>query len=321
MGGPKIIQTSQIELDYEQDEFSSSSFSSNFNDVQNFNNKFQLNINSTMFPIPSRNNGFQETDDMLDIFRPKTNVNNEDQIRDKDLYFNETIKTIEKKTIINVIKKKKIYFYIKKRSNKRGRLSNEYKEKHKYIKPDHDRSRNDNIIRKLKTSFTTEILKFVNLIYVKEYQELHKDSKKPQMNKGFTWLKKISKASITKIRREENLKWLNMKLKDYLSSEVSRKNKQFKVGHNAKEIQKIIQEGQMEILCGILNMDIRTLFNIYATDEIFEIEELRLKLLTLKDIFNEEKAKNEEDIDYISEVQHVAKNFEQIFKDKKKRKK
>ena len=141
------------------------------------------------------------------------------------------------------------------------------------------------------------------------------------MNKGFTWLKKISKASITKIRKEENLKWLNMKLKDYLSSEVSRKNKQFKVGHNAKEIQKIIQEGQMEILCGILNMDIRTLFNIYATDDIFEIEELRLKLLTLKDIFNEEKAKNEEDIDYISEVQHVAKNFEQIFKDKKKRKK
>lgn len=310
MGGPKIIQTSQIESesDYEQDEFSS--FSSNSNDVQNFNNKFQLDINLTMTPIPSRNNGFQETDDMLNIFRPKTNVNDEDQIRDKDLYFNETI-----------IKKKKIYFYIKKRNNKRGRLSNEYKENHKYIKPDHDRSRNDNIIRKLKTSFTTEILKFVNLIYVKEYQELHKDSKKPQMNKGFTWLKKISKASITKIRKEENLKWLNMKLKDYLSSEVSRKNKQFKVGHNAKEIQKIIQEGQMEILCGILNMDIRTLFNIYATDEIFEIEELRLKLLTLKDIFNEEKAKNEEDIDYISEVQHVAKNFEQIFKDKKKRKK
>lgn len=310
MGGPKIIQTSQIESesDYEQDEFSS--FSSNSNDVQNFNNKFQLDINLTMTPIPSRNNGFQETDDMLNIFRPKTNVNDEDQITDNKLYFNE-----------NINKKKKIYFYIKKRSNKRGRLSNAYKENHKYIKPDHDRSRNDNIIRKLKTSFTTEILKFVNLIYVKEYQELHKDSKKPQMNKGFTWLKKISKASITKIRKEENLKWLNMKLKDYLSSEVSRKNKQFKVGHNAKEIQKIIQEGQMEILCGILNMDIRTLFNIYATDEIFEIEELRLKLLTLKDIFNEEKAKNEEDIDYISEVQHVAKNFEQIFKDKKKRKK
>jgi hypothetical protein len=321
MVGPKIIQTSQIESesDYEQDEFSS--FSSNSNDVQNLNNKFQSDINLTMTPIPSRNNGFQETDEMLNIFRPQTNVNNEDQIRDKDLYFNETIKTIEKKTIINVIKKKKIYFYIKKRSNKRGRLSNAYKEKHKYIKPDHDRSRNDNIIRKLKTSFTTEILKFVNLIYVKEYQELHKDSKKPQMNKGFTWLKKISKASITKIRTVENLKWLNTKLKDYLSSEVSRKNKQFKVGHNAKEIQKIIQEGQMEILCGILNMDIRTLFNIYATDEIFEIEELRLKLLTLKDIFNEEKAKNEEDINYIREVQHVAKNFEQIFKKKTERKK
>ena len=310
MGGPKIIQTSQIESesDYEQDEFSS--FPSNSNDVQNVNNKFQLHINLNMTPIPSRNNGFQETDEMLNIFRPKTNVNDEDQITDNKLYFNETIN-----------KKKKIYFYIKKRNNKRGRLSNAYKENHKYIKPEHDRSRNDNIIRKLKTSFTTEILKFVNLIYVKEYQELHKDSKKPQMNKGFTWLKKISKASITKIRKEENLKWLNMKLKDYLSSEVSRKNKQFKVGHNAKEIQKIIQEGQMEILCGILNMDIRTLFNIYATDEIFEIEELRLKLLTLKDIFNEEKAKNEEDIDYFSEVQHVAKNFEQIFEGKNERKK
>lgn len=310
MGGPKIIQTSQIESesDYEQDEFSS--FPSNSNDVQNFNNKFQLDINLTMTPIPSRNNGFQETDEMLNIFRPKTNVNDEDQITDNKLYFNE-----------NINKKKKIYFYIKKRSNKRGRLSNAYKEKHKYIKPDHDRSRNDNIIRKLKTSFTTEILKFVNLIYVKEYQELHKDSKKPQMNKGFTWLKKISKASITKIRTVENLKWLNMKLKDYLSSEVSRKNKQFKVGHNAKEIQKIIQEGQMEILCGILNMDIRTLFNIYATDEIFEIEELRLKLLTLKDIFNEEKAKSEEDINYIIEVQDVAKKFEQIFKEKIERKK
>jgi hypothetical protein len=99
MGGPKIIQTSQIESesDYEQDEFSS--FSSNSNDVQNSNNKFQLDINLTMTPIPSRNNGFQETDDMLDIFRPKTNVNDEDQIRDKDLYFNETIKTIEKKQL------------------------------------------------------------------------------------------------------------------------------------------------------------------------------------------------------------------------------
>ena len=153
----------------------------------------------------------------------------------------------------------------------------------------------------------------MNIIYEKEYQKLHKNSPKTH------WLQKISGKSKIFIRKDENLKWLNIKLKDYLSSQVSTKNKHFEIGHNAKEIKKVLDEGKMEDLIKILNTDIKTLLKQYATkEEIIKYDGVLFPYIEEK--FKEENAKDEEEKECIKRIKEVAENFESTFKGKKDRK-
>ena len=111
-----------------------------------------------------------------------------------------------------------------------------------------------------------------------------------------------------------------MKLKDYLSSQVSTKNKHFEIGHNAKEIKKVLDEGKMGELIKILNTDIGTLLKQYATkEEIVKYDGVSFPFLEEK--FKEENAKDDEEKEYIQKVKRIAVNFWSIFNDKSDRKK
>ena len=111
-----------------------------------------------------------------------------------------------------------------------------------------------------------------------------------------------------------------MKLKDYLSSQESIKNKNFQSGYNAKAIKKIFDEGKMVNLIKILNLDMRTVLKMYVCDddtlcELCElsINETHISFRKLQTDFNGEE---ESDIEIIRKQ---AEEFEELFKKKRKR--
>lgn len=313
MGGPDKIKHASLDIEYNQDEYSISSLNSNY--AQNISDNFFSSLYSMLNPSDVSIIQNQETENAVKIqfsCDNNNNYNNEDTIKDYSIY---NIKTNETKKITKENKKnKKQIFYIIKKRNIRGRCSNAYKEKHKNVKYIHSKSSNDNIIRKLKTSFIKELLAFVNKVYLNEYQKIYKNPKKEQK-----WLYDITKKSKITISKFENLAWLNMTVKEFLSSDVSRKNKNYEIRHNANEIKKVCDEGEMEEVIKILNMKIKEVFDIYVKGENLECS--GVLLITLETNFNIENAKNEDEIKYIEKVKDVGENFETNYLNKKTRRK
>ena len=316
MGGPSKNQSSSIDSDYDQDDSSIPLLNKyNYNipyiyyEFLSYNN---LNINQSL----SYNRQNQETENAIkNIILSNNNDNSdEDTIEDDNLYFHKNFEKInEEEEIIPSQKLEEKIFNIIKLSKKRGRRSNSYKEKHKDVKYVHDKTSNDNITRKIKIRLTNSLLDFVNKVYTKKYKELHKDSKEIQNSKK--WLYDISEKSKTTISRDENLNWLDMTVKDYLSSDVSTKNKNYEIGHNAKEIKKVCDEGKMVELIEILNMKIREVLNHYVTNGIVRLD---VSLVTLRIDFNKEYENDEK---YFLQIKEVANNFETNFLKKKTRRK
>lgn len=306
MDGTYKRLNSLIDQDCDQDESSIFSLKSH-NDIQNISYRFssELNLISPQISFADRQN--RETErEIGNIFYPANDYNIIDVIDDDRHIFIEPKKEIAKKRIFKIIKI----------SKKRGRRSNSYKEKHKEVKYVHDKTSNDNIIRKIKTYFTKALLEFVNFIYEKEYQKIYKDLKKVKT----PWLQKLSRDVIKPISIDENLKWLNMKVKDFLSSQVSTKNKHYEIGYNAKKIKKVLDEGKMTELIDILNKDIIFFLEIYATKND-ENNSYSAPFTKIDEDFNEEKAEDEEEKEYIKTIKDVAKNFKEIYKNKTTRRK
>ena len=307
MGGPYKNQNALLDYDYEQDEDDASfPFSNNDDNIQNLSDNFDSDLNISQDLSYNRQN--QEIEKaVINNFSSNNNYSDEDSVESENLYL---IGGVEEAIDVNGINNKKKIFKIIKISNKKGRCPNSYKEEHKDVIFVHGKTSNDNITRKVKTHMSNSLLDFVNKIYAKEYQEINNGSKKEN------WLKPISKNSKITISKDENLKWLDMKVKDYLSSDVSMKNKHYEIDHNAKEIEKVITEGNMLGVCQILNMEIREVLNYYATDSELKISDI--SFVTLKTDF---KDFNESDESYFSKIQNIAKNFESDFSGKKRRRK
>ena len=317
MGGPFKNQNALLDSDNDQDD-SSIPFS-NYNDnIQNVYDKFKFDLDLNSQNLSYSRQKQEIKNEVIDNFFSNNNQNDEESIKDESLYLlrkNEKIMNLKENEEIpeNIVTNKKIkkkIFKIIKISNKKGRCPNSYKEEHKDIIFVHGKTSNDNITRKVKTHMSNSLLDFVNKIYAKEYQEINNGSKKEN------WLKPISLKSKITISKDENLKWLDMKVKDYLSSDVSLKNKHYEILHNAKEIEKVITEGNMVGVCQILNMEIREVLNYYATDRELKISDI--SFVTLKTDF---KDFNESDESYFSKIQNIAKNFESDFSGKKRRRK
>jgi hypothetical protein len=235
--------------------------------------------------------------------------------------------------------KKQIFIIIKKGKNGRTKKLNK-NEKFSYYSSyrQHNKLSPDNIIRKLKRYFTHSLLDFVNKLYeleLNDWELAQKVKEKKVRPKYDKWLQIINSQIVTKIAKNENLNWFDTKIKDYLSSEISPKCKNYNKNYNKEQIDKLFQENRLKDLTKFLQeTNIRFMFEIYAKDSDFgtRIGGWYLKFLTLKndikqmmneDIndFNDNLETNSEIEKYSTKIRDIAINLEDIFKNKRQRRK
>ena len=211
------------------------------------------------------------------------------------------MKTNEKK-IFSIVKIKKI-------NNKKGRLLKNAKKRYWYRY--HDKFKEDNVIKKIKISFIGKTMNYINKEYG-NYLNKHKIKKIGKL------IKRIAPTMSTRIKKENNLKWFDSKLKDIFSDNISSKYSKYSGDYNKKQIEQIYKENDATNVIKILDKKVRDMYNIYSKDIKLE------GFLTLEDdlkIQRELMKKNdEEEIDnYLKKYQNIAQNLEQIFLDKKGR--
>ena len=235
--------------------------------------------------------------------------------------------------------KKQIFIIIKKGKNGRTKKLNK-NEKFSYYSSyrQHNKLSPDNIIRKLKRYFTHSLLDFVNKLYeleLNDWELAQKVKEKKVRPKYDKWLQIINSQIVTKIAKSENLNWFDAKIKDYLSSEISPKCKNYNKNYNKEQIDKLFQENRLKDLTKFLQeTNVRFMFEIYAKDSDFRtrIGGWYLKFLTLKndikqmmneDIndFNDNLETNSEIEKYSTKIRDIAINLEDIFKNKRQRRK
>ena len=212
-------------------------------------------------------------------------------------------KTNEKNNkIFNIVK-------IMKKSNKKGRLyKNAIK---KYYYRYHDKFKEDNIIKKIKTSFIKKTMNYINKEYG-IYLNKHKIRKIEKL------IRRITPANSVRIKKENNLKWFDSKLKDIFSQKISSKYSKYNGDYNKMQIDKIYKEDDAKNVIGILDKKVRDMYNIYSKNiKLDGFETLEDDLKNQRELMKEN---NEEEIKkYLEIFQNTAQNLEGIFLGKKSR--
>ena len=208
----------------------------------------------------------------------KKNNNKENQIKDSNY---------EKKNIIFDIKKTIKLGRIKKLSKRKGK---------------HDKYKRDNIIRKFKVHLIKNVLNFINSCFL--------INKNFSSNDHIKVLKKLSSFKIKLISKEENLKWLDTKLKYIFSEQISTKQGNIGLNFNKQLINRIYDKGKEKKVIFVLEKTVREMWNIYingTNDKNF------IGFQTLKDDLDKFKEEGETDL-YIEEYRNISFEFEKIFK-------
>lgn len=162
-------------------------------------------------------------------------------------------------TIINTktqIEKNKI-FDIKKVSKRIGRRKQDKPELYKY-EAVHTKYRQDNIIQKIKIHFINSTMDLINRKY-NEY--LNIDSKKRLLQK--------IKPNFTKIwRKKGNQEFLEKKLKDVFSEELSERCSTFhdKKNYNKEQIEKLYEKNKAKNVINILDKSLKEMYRIYIME-------------------------------------------------------
>jgi hypothetical protein len=179
----------------------------------------------------------------------------------------------------------------------------------------HNKFSQDNIIRKIKRKFIESCRKYINYIY-KQYLLKNKEKDKNDIKDCF--LRKVSPEIVRQIKKSENIKWLNTKLRDVYSVNISYCNKNEK-DYNIKNIEELYKEGKAIDIINLLNRTVKDLFVEYCSNEKKEgFKKLDDDILRIK---NKMIKENEEQIEeYIRRYKYIATHFENIFMDKIERK-
>ena len=201
--------------------------------------------------------------------------------------------------------------------NKRGRLPIENNE---IIAP-HNRMSEDNIIKKIKAEFFKYLITFVNNILNK---------KKEDRDRIFN----LDYKYINQLKREKDLEYLNMKIKDLLSLNVSPKYRGTRINSNRNNIQKILNiENIDDTIMFIFNMTFRDFLNIFTNkinvkdlikNNTFDqnidinIEKVEKSLVGIDDLLN--KIAENNDANYFSSFCIFLYNYELWFFNKLGRK-
>ena len=214
--------------------------------------------------------------------------------------------------------KEKIFLIVKSRksiksdskNHKKGRrkikniIRNAHNENYEY----HSKLKEDNIIQKLKVFFIKSSMNLINKRY--ENFVLGKGLKKTR------FLMKIKSKYAQTIKKESNLEFLQIKIKDLFSSELSEKCTKINKDYNKKQINRIYHKNEAKGVIEILNKSVEELLNDYINgtykDEGFFIQ---YDLDNIKEF--DEKNENE----YANKFIETAKNLAQIFNKKISRRK
>jgi len=215
-------------------------------------------------------------------------------------------------------KKEKIFLIVKNRkldlinssNHKKGRrkiknvLRDDIIEKVGY----HSKFKEDNVIQKLKVFFIKSSMKLIN----KRYQNfLIKKGKRKTI-----FLMKIKSIYAQTIKKEKNIEFLQIKIKDLFASELSEKCTKINKDYNKNQINKIYEKNEANEIIEILDKKVEELLNNYINgdykDEGYFIE------------FDLKKNEQIDDINknnYAKKFIETAKNFAHIFYTKKSRRK
>ena len=179
---------------------------------------------------------------------------------------------------------------------------------------EHDKFSENNIMIKIKSSLSNNIVDFINFKY-----GLQHPGEKTML------VYPINRSIIKQIYGEENRKWIAMKIKDFLSQKRSSRYRGDPL-ENVKNIQRfLIEEGETDNeLIDIFEMLVSDFYDLYISDEK---QENYMAFKNLKDDKKrlEEEMKNDGDSDkeisdYLEKFEKVAKDLKDIIKDKKCRK-
>ena len=198
-------------------------------------------------------------------------------------------------------------FNISKVNKKLGRIGKTKKN----IKGKHNKCCEDNIIQKIKASFQEKIFNHINKKY-EEYLITNHIGNKPQL------IKRISPVESKKIKKDDNLLWFSLKLKDLFSIELSSKYTKYGKNYNKNNIDILYKENKAKDVIDILEKTVREKFNEFCNDTPIEgFETLKYDLDYQKKKMEEENEDNIEE--YLKKYKEIAQNLEQIFLSKKAR--
>ena len=165
----------------------------------------------------------------------------------------------------------------------------------------HDKYKRDNIIRKFEVHLIKNILNFVNSCFLINHNFCSKSSIKV--------IKKSCSCKVKLISKEDNLKWLDTKLKYIFSYNVSTKIGNCAINFNEMLIKRIYEKGEEKKVIFILEKTVREMWHVYvhgSNDKNF------IGFKTLKDDLKSFKQNGESDI-YIQEYKNISFDFERIF--------
>ena len=208
-------------------------------------------------------------------------------------------------------------FEIKKQKNKIFKIGKDNKNKGRIRKNTnfigkHDKFSEDNIIRKFKGRFIEKCRIYIN----KEYKRFLL-TKKNDIKNIKVLLQRISPKLSKKIKKEDNLKWLNSKLNKVFSEKVSVKCSLYESDYNKKEIQKLYKENEAKNVLNILNRPVKEMLNAFIQNKIPGFDSLNEDINELKEKM---KKNNQDNIkEYLIKYKHTALNFESIFINKNSR--
>ena len=210
--------------------------------------------------------------------------------------------------VYNKISKNKKIFKIVKMNKKIGRIK-----KNSGLVGKHNKLSEDNIIRKVKRRFHENVRLYINREYNKYCLEKKKNA---NIN---NWLKKINPNISNQIKKEDNLKWFNLKISEVFSEDVSLRYASHNLDINKKNIQKILSLNEANNVKNILNTKIENLFTKYINNA--KIEGFTTIKEDIKKLEKHMKESGLENIkEYLMKYEKTAKNMKDIFNKKSERK-
>ena len=281
------------------DEENYNSFTTNFTNLHS-NLPFQIENNCQDYTDYEQKefNEFLLKDANNNIINPFNFANNfiaSQSEEEKERFEMEGINKKENKNNIKFKVNKKIFKIEKKIKRGRSKKSSNKMGKHNKYKW-------DNLIRRFKVFLTNNIYNYIN--------DSFEVNKNKDRQKKIKTIKYVSSKLIKSIKKVDNLNWINSKLKDFYSNEVSSRFFTYNNQYNKKLIDKIYKKGKEKKVIEILEKTIYDFWEIYINGDK---DNKYNGFKTLKDdiiILREKKGETEK---YIEKYIYYSKNFMEIF--------